>query len=113
VVSTNAQPTISSNTNAIAESAKPVTTNAQRNAKPVLANPTPTPAQAVVVSPQPNWTLIGGGAAALVALAGIIVFLVRKSATPKGPSFISQSMTRERLNRDASKPSSDNPADHE
>lgn len=81
--------------------------------KPVEAAPkpsvTPQPSSAVV-SAQPNYALIAIGGTILAAIAGVIVFFVKKSSVPKGPSFISQSMTRERLNSDESKRSSDNPA---
>ncbi len=80
-------------------------------AMPTTASaPSVTPAQAVVTPAQPKTMWIAAGSGVLALLVGLIIFFVRKSSAPKGPSFISQSMTRERLSSGASKPSSDNPA---
>ncbi|MDB6056242.1 MAG: hypothetical protein JWO95_86 [Verrucomicrobiales bacterium] len=85
-------------------------TNRASNASVVTSNPS-TPAPVVVSVSQSNGILIALGAGGVVLLAGIfILLLVRKANAPKGPSFISQSMTREHLNSVASKPSSNNPA---
>ena len=72
----------------------------------------PTPAPAVAVTAQLSTLAIAIGAGALVVFGAIILLVIKRASATSSPSFISQSMTRERLNSDASKPSSDNPVDH-
>lgn len=93
-----------------------VASKSNQNSNPSnVATSTPaTPSAPVLVvasPPKSNAILIASGAGALLLLAGIIILLVVKNSNAqKGPSYISQSMTREHLNSGASKPSSDNPA---
>jgi len=76
-------------------------------------NPAAAEASAVVTPPQTKTLLFAIITAISALIAGLIIFFVKKSNTHKGPSFISQSMTREHLNSGASTPSSDKPADPE
>jgi hypothetical protein len=99
-----------STTNAIAVSNVPAVVTTVIKSQPVQEQ-TPTPA--VAVTAQFSSLSIAIGAGALVLVAGIIFLVMKQASAPKGPSFISQSMTRERVNSDASKPSSDNPVDHD
>lgn len=80
-------------------------------AKPKPAEEPPAPVVAVTAHSSTLW--IGIGVGALLVIGVIVVLVMKQTATSQGPSFISQSMTRERLNSGASKSSSDNPADHE
>ncbi len=73
----------------------------------------PVPAPTVVASAGLNWTYLGTALGLLALVGGFVIFLILKSGGPKGPSFISQSMTRERLNSGESTPSSDNPGGHD
>ena len=96
-------------TNVIASSNTPAPT---APAKPKAAQEPPqSPAVAVAAQPWSIW--IATGAAALALVGGIIAVVIKRAAAAKGPSFISQSMTRERLNSGAPTPSSDDPVDHE
>jgi hypothetical protein len=90
-------------------------TNVVSNAPPtsVVAKPTVPEASAVVTSPQTKTLLFTTITAVSALIAVLIIFFVKKTNTPQGPSFISQSMTRERLNSGASTPSSNKPADPE
>jgi hypothetical protein len=76
----------------------------QNNAKPVAT-------MNVLSGPSPTMTYIVAGVVVLALIVAAVGFMVMKSSETKGPSFISQSMTRERLNSDGTRPSSDNPAD--
>jgi hypothetical protein len=109
VAATNAQ-TAALTTNVTTVSNDPAQTTAVIKPHPVQ-EPAPTPA--IAVTAQLSSMAIAIGAGALLLIGAIILLVVKQAGAPKGPSFISQSMTRERLNSDASKQSSDNPADHE
>lgn len=89
-----------------------------KSAPPITTKPDESPKSARIVAdlsgPGLNMTYILAAVVVLVlVIVGIIVLILMKSGGSKGPSFISQSMTRERLSSDASRPSSDNPVDHE
>lgn len=96
--------------NNINGTAKPAPLVEKQKPTAVVPPSAPVPAAAAAVAPQPNYLFIAIGCAVLALIAGAVVFFVKKSNVPKSPSFISQSMTRERFSSDASKPSSDTPA---
>jgi hypothetical protein len=111
VIATSAPVAVVTKTNAATNAVVANATRTSNVSAVATSTTTNTPAPAAVPPPRSNTILIAAGAGALMLLAGLgILFAVKKSNAPKGPSFISQSMTRERLNSDASKPSSDNPA---
>jgi hypothetical protein len=98
-------------TNAPVTNISPVTT-AKTEPAPSLTKEAEAPAPLLA---QHNM-LMAYLAIAIVVLAliiGVLVYLIAKSRQHTAPSIISQSMTRQRFNSDAAKPSSDKPADHE